>query len=155
MASPALEIQYSPLVEDTSAEQEPIFTMVPLFFQIQSCLSICLATNWVRNRAPFVLISITRSKLSSLISRMSLRSKGATAALFTSTSTLPKRPRAACGPRPSQCFPEHNARESPSQSAFQGRRHISPVPRWPAAPPDSHPAPAVLLWHIRFRGLRL
>src|ERR1041384_6390906 len=44
------------------------------------------AAAWVRKYGPFVLMLMRRSKLSSLASRMSVRSVGATPALFTRRS---------------------------------------------------------------------
>ena len=90
METAAFEPQYSPLdVDETSAEQEPTFTICPLLLKICSCFIICFAASWVRNMVPFVLIPKTRSKLSSDISNRSFLSFGATPALFTRISILP------------------------------------------------------------------
>ena len=91
MLTPALDTQYSPrLVLLTSAEQEEILMIVPLLAKSFSCFSISFTTAWVKNILPLVLMPMTLSKLSSLISKRSALFSGATPALFTSTSILPK-----------------------------------------------------------------
>ena len=91
MDTPALDTQYSPrLVLDTTALQLDTLTITPLRPSSGSWAIICLATAWVRNKQPLVLMPTTRSKLSSVISSRSERTFGATPALLTSASMRPK-----------------------------------------------------------------
>ena len=92
MEMPALDTQYSPrLTEETSAEQEEIFTITPRVCDAQGVAIMWRATSWVMNMLPLVLVPTTRSKLSSVISSRSRRSLGATPALLTSTPIRPCR----------------------------------------------------------------
>src|ERR1017187_7106443 len=90
MLRPAFEMQYSPRFTDAVyAEIDVTNTMRP-----SPRSAIQRAACWVRKYGPFRFTAINSSKLSSVASRMSRRSRGAIPALFTSRSRLWKRSRA-------------------------------------------------------------
>ena len=89
---PALLTQYSArLGEETVEEKLEIFTITPRRPSVASCLIIARATACVMNIVPIRLMPSTYSNDSSVVSRMSRRTLGATPALLTSTSMRPKR----------------------------------------------------------------
>ena len=94
METPAFDMQYSPReTDETYADIEPMLTMrgqceESLFLDFLSSI-ISFATLWVKKNTDLRLVSRTKSKLSSVVSRMSLRTGGAIPALFTSRSMPP------------------------------------------------------------------
>src|ERR1035437_7747204 len=90
MLSPAFEMQYSPRSTDAAYDETDVTnTMRP-----SARSAIQRAACCVRKYGPFRLTAISSSKLSSVASRMSRRSRGAIPALFTSRSSRSKRSRA-------------------------------------------------------------
>src|ERR1019366_2652004 len=90
MLSPAFEMQYSPRFTEVAYDETDVTnTMRPLPRSAIQRAACC-----VRKYGPFKLTAISSSKLSSVASRMSRRSRGAMPALFTSRSRLWKRSRA-------------------------------------------------------------
>ena len=69
---------------------EETLTITPRRPSDGSCPTICRATAWVRNSMPFKLMSSTWVKLSSVMRRRSVRTLGATPALFIRMSIRPK-----------------------------------------------------------------
>ena len=101
IARPALLTQYSPRAIDAiSADTEVTKTMAPA--NAGSAVlraAICRASAWVRKYGPCRLMRISSSKLSSLASRMSARTRGARPALLTSALTAPYRSATAAASR--------------------------------------------------------
>ena len=92
MASPALEMQYSPRftdavwadIDDTKTSLYPPESRLPPGWARK-----WRATSWARKYGPFRLTATTSSKLSSVASRMSARTRGAIPALLTRASNRP------------------------------------------------------------------